>query len=191
MADRAAVRVIDRAWVESAAASHLARYATTRAHLTSLLVRRVRRAALKGAVVVEDLDAVVASVLDRHVALGTLDEAAWAEARARTLTRRGVASGVVHQRLRQKGVADPRAALAAVAEELRDEEGGSTLDPNLLAACAWARRRRVGAFARERTAGIDRKALGSMGRAGFSFAIAHRVLGMSLDEADEILIKLS
>jgi hypothetical protein len=39
---------IDAAWVEGAAAEHLARYSSTRAHLKQLLLGRIRRAALKG-----------------------------------------------------------------------------------------------------------------------------------------------
>jgi regulatory protein len=212
-----APRTIDAGWLEWAAAEHLARYSSTRAHLKTLLQGRIRRAKLKGAPVVEDIGAVLDAVLDKHVTLGTLNDAAWAETKARSLTRRGVASAVVKQRLRQKGVSDATTAMETVAEEMRgpvgeDGEEGEAVSTDLVAACAWARRKRIGAFsrdaadpeeeapeptdrnqaraARDAARKAENKLLASMGRAGFSFAIARRVLEMSLEEAEELLLKL-
>ncbi|MDP2314686.1 MAG: RecX family transcriptional regulator [Pseudomonadota bacterium] len=210
-----APRAIDAGWVEWAVAEHLARYSSTRSHLETLLKARVRRAAHKGAPVPENIREILATVLDRHVELGTLNDAAWAEMKARSLTRRGVASAVVKQRLRQKGVPDATTAMETVAEELRgpavDGEEREEVATDLIAACAWARRKRVGAFARDaadpedtpeptdrgqaRAArdaarAAEQKLLASMARAGFPFAIARRVLQMSLEEADELLLRM-
>ncbi len=207
---------IDAAWVEGAAAEHLARYSSTRAHLKQLLLGRIRRAKLKGRPAAEDIAEIIEAVLDRHVALGTLNDAAWAEMKARSLTRRGVASAVVKQRLREKGVPDATAAMVAVADEMRGPASDAEDVPtDLVAACVWARRKRIGPFSRDEkhdpNAGDDapvstdrhalraardaeraaeQKILASMGRAGFSFTIARQVLQLDRDEADALLQKL-
>jgi len=208
-------RTIDAGWIEWAASEHLARYSSTRANLKKLLQGRVRRGVAKGAPVAENIGAIIDTVLDKHVALGTLNDAAWAETKARSLTRRGVSSSVVKQRLRQKGVPDATTAMETVAEELRDPvqaDGteGDAVASDLVAACAYARRKRIGPFARDtgeeeapeptdrkelRAArdaarAAENKVLASMGRSGFSFAIAKKVLAMERDEAEELLLKL-
>ena len=201
------VRTLDTAWVERAVAEHLARYSCTRAHLRTLIDRRIRKAAREGGVIQPDLMEQLDVVLERHVGLGTLNDAAWAEMKARSLTRRGVGKALVTQRLRQEGIPDARPALDVVAEELQgsDEE---QLVPDIVAACAWARRKRVGAFAREveevpeptdrgaaraardATRAAERKVLAAMGRAGFSYQLARRVLELSREEAEELLLRL-
>jgi len=184
--------------------------------LKQLLLGRIRRAALKGRPAAVDIAETIEAVLDRHVALGTLNDAAWAEMKARSLTRRGVASAVVKQRLREKGVPDATAAMVAVADEMRGPASDAEDVPtDLVAACVWARRKRIGPFSRDEkhdpNAGDDapvstdrhalraardaeraaeQKILASMGRAGFSFTIARQVLQLDRDEADALLQKL-
>jgi regulatory protein len=208
-------RTIDAGWIEWAASEHLARYSSTRANLKKLLQGRVRRGVAKGAPVAEGIAAIIDAVLDKHVELGTLNDTAWAETKARSLTRRGVSSSMVKQRLRQKGVTDGTAAMETVAEEMRgpanvDGEEADPVATDLVAACAYARRKRIGPFARDtgeeeapeptdrkelRAArdaarAAENKVLASMARSGFSFGIAKQVLAMDRDEADELLLKL-
>ncbi len=202
---------IQRGWVESAVAEHVARYNSPRAHVKRLLLNRIRTAQRKGRTVEDGIEAVIDEVLARHVELGTIDDAAWAESRARSLTRRGVASQVVGQRLREKGIADVAPALAAVREAARSPDIGegtsADVHPDVVAGCAWARRKHVGPFARdaEPEPAADRagqraqqeaaraaanKTLSAMARAGFSFDVCRKVLAMERDEADELLLRL-
>ncbi len=204
---------IDKGWVERAAADHLARYATPRAHLRRLLLNRIRNAVRKGREVEEGIELAIDEVLDRHVGLGTIDDAAWAETRARALTRRGVASQVVGQRLRQHGITDVAPALASVREAALSPDRGEgqqrDVPPDVVAGCAWARRKRAGPYAREgepEPEGLSRdeqrarreaersagqKTLSAMARAGFSYDVCTRVLAMDRDAADELLRRLA
>jgi regulatory protein len=80
-----------------------------------------------------------------------------------------------------KGVAaaDMAAAYAGIGDERSD------LD--LAAACAFARRRRLGPYRRE---DADKaRELGAFARAGFSRAVAEAVLGCEDDEAVEGLLR--
>lgn len=210
------VPTIDAGWVEWAVAAHVARFASPRARIEQLLRARVRKATMKGAVVPPNLDEMIAEVLDKHVGHGTIDDAAWAAGRARSLTRRGVPVSVVKQRLRERGIKDTAPAMVAIevlvqapvvpvgprSEALGDgigdgmgEEAGDGWDdreetpPDVVAGCAYARRKRVGPFSR--SASPDRqKELGAMARAGFSFTVAKRVLAMEREAADELLDRL-
>lgn len=189
--------------MEWVVANHVARYASPRARIEQLLRQKVIRARARGAEIAEDIDTVIQSVLDAHEAHGTVDDAAWAHARARSLTRRGVPGGVVKQRLRERGIRDGRAAMAAVAEDARpgpapgaaEGDAEPEVDLDLLAGCAWARRKRAGPFEREPAEGADipaarAKALNAMARSGFSFEVARRVLAMGRDEAEDLLRRL-
>ena len=184
---------IDAAWVEWAVATHVSRYSSPRGHVERLLRVRVRKAERQGAEVPADLDLWLRETLDKHVRLGTIDDAAWAENRARGLTRRGVSRSGVGQRLRERGIANPAAALTVIAGELAAAAGPDeeAVSPDLIAACAWARRRRFGPFARS-AGGADaaKKALAAMGRAGFSWGVSKRVLEMELQEAERLLERL-
>ena len=75
------------------------------------------------------------------------------------------------------------------------EAVGHDVGAELAAAIAFARKRRLGPFAREEAEPLDRdarrvaerKALGTMARAGFDFGVCERVLRMDRDDADERL----
>ena len=97
-----------------------------------------------------------------------LDDAAYAAARVQSLHRRGESVRAMRARLAAKGVsaadvADALAVLRAAAP-----------DPDLAAACAFARRRRLGPF--RRAPADHARELGAFARAGFSRRVAEAVL---------------
>ena len=171
-------RPIDAALLEEWALSYLARYASTAENLRRVLRRRARRRlGVDGAP--QDraggpVDPLIEALVARCRESGLVDDAAYAAGRA----RRGQAQGRPLRRiaagLAAKGVgaADAEAAVAA----LRDGAG----DPDLAAACAFARRRRLGPF---RAGPAERtRELGAFARAGFSRRTAEAVLACP-DEA--------
>ena len=164
-----------------AALAHLARYATTEAGLARVLANRVRRWARAAGVEDEaslaGLRAAVARVVARLAAAGAVSDAAFAEARARSLARGGRSRAAIAAALAAKGAGE--AAAAAVAEALPDREA------ELAAACIAARRRRIGPFAAGATdAEARRRALAALARAGFPRAVAEAVLSMDAAEAE-------
>lgn len=150
---------------------YLERYASSAAHLRRLLARKVARsAAAHGTDEAEGLRAVDALLAELR-RLGLLDDAAYAEGRARALHRRGQSARAIRAALRQRGVPGEivDGALAALAEQ--------AAEPDLAAALAYARRRRIGPYrggpadpeARERE-------LAALGRRGFTYETARRVV---------------
>jgi regulatory protein len=156
--------------LENAALHYLERFASSAAHLRRVLMRRVERSArvhgtdrAEGAALVDDIVA-------RFVRSGLVDDRVYAEGRAAALFRRGTAPRAIRAALRVKGVAGETidAALDAL-------DAGA--DPELMAATALARRRRLGPFrpAEARTGRRD-KDLAALARAGFGYDVARRVI---------------
>jgi regulatory protein len=162
-------RPLTAASLEDAALAYLGNYASSSANLRRVLLRRVKRAAEGGA---EEAEAakIIDALIARFLASGLLDDRAHAGQAAASLHRRGVPAAGIRYRLAQKGLARELidAALGALAAE-----GGS----ELAAACALARRRRLGPFRPQgERAAQHRRDLGILARAGFGFAVARRVL---------------
>jgi regulatory protein len=172
----------DAASLHEAALAHLARYATTRTGLLRVLDRRILRWIHAGG----DEDAAQAAraaarqVVDRLVASGLLDDAAFAEARARALTRAGRSRRAVAAHLRARGVTEELTA-TALPEDAEAE---------FAAALAYARRRRIGPFrAGEAEAKAAQKELAAMARAGFAQELARRALAEDPDAAIETILR--
>ena len=158
--------------LERWALGYLARYASSAENLRRVLVRRVRRHAPDSAQQVrEQIDAIVA----RYQESGLLDDAVYAAARAASLHRRGDSLRAIRARLAAKGVASETAADAV--SGLRD----SISDPDIAAACAFARRRRLGPFRRGEAE--RQRELAAFARAGFSRRVAEAVLACADEEA--------
>lgn len=173
----------DEAALYQAALAHLARYATTAAGLRRVLRRRIERWVRAqpepGAVDAGPAMAAAETVLARLARAGALDDAAFAETRARSLMRGGRSAQSITTRLVAKGVA-PALARQAAAAGAEDE---------LAAALVVVRRRRLGAFRMgagdpARHAKEHARALGILARAGFSRETAERALATPAEEAE-------
>ena len=182
---------ITRPRLQRITAHYLERYSTSVDNLRRLLARRVHRAAAhhgddpaEGLQLVED-------ELERLQRIGLLNDGAYARGRARSLLRKGNGPRLVRVKLRQKGLAPELidAALAEVEAEL-------DLDPQRLAAALYARKRRIGQWARppRRPESDDERRqrrqrdLQRLARAGYSFELARFVVDASpgTPEAEEL-----
>lgn len=150
---------------------YLAQRTTTVGHLRTLLLRGARKREPDAAR--EDLEARADAVLAELVAVGALDDEAWARAKVASLRQRGNAVQGIRAKLRERQV-PPELVQAILAEE--DE------DARLLAALRHLRRRRLGAWGPDAD---PRAALTKLARAGFSYGIALRAVSMPPDEAHE------
>ncbi len=192
---------VSAAALHEAALTHLARYAATEAGLRRVLERRIDRwaRAQEGAAtaspatgaetpspigaeaVAETVAAARAAaraVVARLAAARALNDAEFAAARARSLTRAGRSRQAIAAHLAAKGVARETARAALPAEP----------EAELVAALIQARRRRLGPFrSDEADAAIRRKELGVLARAGFAQAVAAQALGTDRLEAEALI----
>jgi regulatory protein len=179
------------ALLHEAALNHLARFAATEAGLRRVLERRVDRWARRSEAAGEAPDAVAprAAEAKRHAATvarklagsGAVDDAAFAAARARRLSRGGRSRRAIAAHLAAKGVA--RDAADAALPEGEEAELDSAL--------ALCRRRRAGPFAPGPLPPEARlKALAVLARAGFPRGVAEAALDTPLEEAEARLAAL-
>lgn len=172
-------RKITRDRLYNITAAYLERFASPRAHLRRLLMRRVDQAIAVHGGERADFEPWVDEVLDEFVRLGVIDDARYAEARARTLVARGrstrnIEAGLAAKGLQRDAIGD---AIAVVAEDG---------DPTRRACAAYVKKRRLGPFRAPAERAAERtKDLAKLGRAGFPYGVAREIL--DLETAEEVL----
>lgn len=153
---------LDQAALERIALRYVERFQTTRAKLTRYLGDKVR---MRGWA--DERAADPAAIADRFADLGYIDDRAFAEAKAGSMTRRGLGAVRVRGALRHAGIGEEDTA----AVEPALEEGKA------VAALAFARRKRIGPWA---VAPADRpqreKQIAAMVRGGHGFALARALV---------------
>ena len=159
------------AYLKKAALFYLERYAAPAGHLRRLLLAKVARSARVHGTDPEDGAAAVEALIGRLIRTGLLDDAAYAAAHARSLRRRGASAYAVRGKLAAKGVAPELIEQALAALDAESDQ------PELAAALAFARRRRLGPYRPEaaRAAHRDRD-LAALGRQGFALETARKVI---------------
>lgn len=188
-----ATRAPDAAALHDAALNYVARYAATEAGLLRMLERRIDRWARLGQTAETERDTIAAqtaearqaarAVVARLAAAGAIDDAAFAESRARSLTRAGRSRRAIGAHLAAKGVD---------AETLRRILPQPDTDAELAAALVLARRRRIGPFragAPPDAAG-RRRELAVFARAGFPQSVAARALATDARQAEALVNQL-
>jgi regulatory protein len=179
----AAAAAIDRALIETWALRHLERYASSAENLRHVLKRRVRRRVGSDDDAVRAAGALIDALILRYRASGLLDDAAYAAGRAKSGLARGRSLRRIAAGLAAKGIGAEDAAAAVGALE----DGAA--DPELAAACAFARRRRLGPYRRDPGAAADRqRELAAFALAGFERRTAESVLACSDEAAVAALI---
>jgi regulatory protein len=157
--------------LEKIALFYLERFASSAENLRRVLARRVERSAwAHGTDRAAGLEA-AAAIVRRLQAAGLLDDRSYAEAKAASLQRRGRPLRGIRRELAQRGVAreDIETATAALAD--------AAAEPDLAAAIALARRRRLGPWrAAEARSEARSRDLAALGRAGFDYDTARRVI---------------
>ena len=171
------------------AVDYLGRYATSRHRLREVLGRFALRKLDKHEP--DEIAAAISATVTRCQTLGYLDDEAFAISQARSDRRQGRSQLSIRQRLRQHRLDDTTidAALDAADQDAANGE--------LLAACRFARRRRLGPFDRRQYENVkndqasaqrQQRQLGSLARAGFTMAISLTVIGLEDMDAAEMLI---
>jgi regulatory protein len=168
-----------------AALHYLARYAATEAGLRRVLDRRIdkwARAATDRDAVGEQVTAsrlAARAVVKRLAESGAVNDAVFAESRARSLIAAGRSRRAVAAGLAAKGVA------ADLARSVLPDDA----ETELAAALVLARKRRIGPY--RTSARADRlKEFGILARAGFPRGVAERALDTDAEDAEEAILRL-
>lgn len=163
-------RPLDPSSLQALAIRYVGRYATTRAKLADYLRRKITERGWT-----DDSSPPLAAIVERCVDAGYVDDQAFAEAKSRTLARRGYGYRRVESSLRQSGIA------RNITESLRPDA-----DSAFESAKSYARKKRIGMFC---SAPVDqlaaRRHFAAMIRAGHSVELA-RYFVNSVPDADSI-----
>jgi regulatory protein len=153
---------------------YVERFATTRARLAAYLGRKIRERGWTGSAPADP-----AALADKLAGLGYIDDRAFAEARASSMGRRGLGARRVTQALRFDGIEAEDAE--AVAPVIEADVTASAL--------AFARRKRIGPYAREAPDPKGReKQVAAMVRAGHAPSLAWTIARMAPgDDAESLL----
>jgi regulatory protein len=152
---------------------HLERYATSADNLRQVLYRRVLKAARHHETDMDQARAWIDDIVGGLVRARAVDDRSYADGKARSMSRRGQSKRKIQAYLASKGV--DRDTIDAALSALGEDDGN---DPDLDAAHAYARRRRIGPYRRdqESTPDLRQKELATLARAGFSYDIARQIL---------------
>jgi len=161
--------------VELAALDYLRRFSVPAARLRRHLRDKATRSAAAHGDALEDLFDEIDRVIPNLIARRLLDDDSHAEARVAALRDRGVAPGLIRQRIIAEGVSAERveAAIDRHLGDLRLTKASAALQSVVTA----ARRRRLGPFrAPDERAERRDKDLASLVRAGHPYALAKHVI---------------
>ena len=167
---------LDPETIARAALHYLERFDSSTANLRRVLLRRIRRHSRGAPVDLDRAAEIIDGLITRYQASHLLDDKRFARALATSLRARGSSRRAIISKLRVRGVSAP---LAQAALEAVDTE---TADAELAAAIALVRKRKLGPHRPEAERETEqRRDLGRLARAGFSFDVARRAL-----RADEV-----
>lgn len=156
--------------LENAALYYLQRYASSAENLRRVLMRRVERSARAHDTDREEGATFVDNIVQRYRDAKLLDDGAYAAMRVATLRRRGASARAIRASLMSKGVS------ADDIDQALDADRAETPKAELHAACAYARRRRLGPWhVSEREARRERD-LAALARQGYSVDTARQVI---------------
>ena len=179
-------RPITAKYLQNAAAFYLERYPSSAEGLRRVLNRRVAKAKMLDAPIMDNVQQAIEVVVAKFVDAGVIDDKAFAQTKARSLHRRGTSSRLTRQKLKMAGVDGD--TLDEAMEGLDVELDVTPAQRELRAAAALARRRRLGPYrpAEDRKDHRPRD-LATMARAGFAYDVAKKVIDAkdpdSLDES--------
>lgn len=160
--DRRPPPPLDGPALERLALRYVERFATTRGRLADYLRRKIRERGWGDGPPADPV-----ALAERMASLGYVDDRAYAEAKMGAMTRRGLGARRIGQAFRADGIGEEDAGSLAPA----------IADGAVEAALVFARRRRIGPWAREP---LDRaareKQLATMLRAGHAMPLARRIV---------------
>ena len=179
-------RPITAKYLQNAATFYLERYPSTAEGLRRVLNRRVAKARMLDAPVMENVKQAIESIVAKFVDAGVIDDKAFAQTKARSLHRRGTSSRVTRQKLKMAGVDGDELEQAMAGLDIELDVTPAQREQR--AAAALARRRRLGPWRPVEDRKDHRlRDLATMARAGFAYDLARKIVdAASPDALDEV-----
>ena len=157
--------------LKNAGLRYLERYAASTQSLRDVLTRRISKAQYSDSPDPCTLKRWIDDIIEQFTNAGLLNDRLFAQARAESLFNKGSSIKMIRSKLTKKGIVG--VVLDEVVSDLVDE----WKNPDLRAAIRFSQRKKIGPFRvrGDRDVFVKRD-LASLGRAGFSFAIAKKIV---------------
>ena len=182
MTRRRPLKPVTKKYLGNAARYYLEQRATSVAHLRRILTRKAARRLEVHEGDSEEVAGWIEEVLEEMIRLGALNDELFVEQRARSMHRSGRSTRAIRSKLFEKGLGSSAidVGIASLLEEAPDADW--------VAACRHARRRGLGPFRRADREARPERELASLARAGFSYALARRILeSEDREELEEVI----
>jgi regulatory protein len=163
---------LDGERLRAIALTYVGRYATSCARLAAYLDRKIAERGWS-----DQAPPPVAAIITQFAELGYVNDEAFAKSRSESLLRRGYGPSRLKISLRVSGIGT----------EIIDE--ATDIDPEnaFAAAMIFARRKRIGPYARNAISpDIRQKMIASMLRAGHSYAMSQKILALSANDITDL-----
>ena len=180
-------RKISERYLYNAGIHYLKRYTASVAHFKRIMTRKIDKS-LKhhNEPSQEECLKLLQGITEKMIELGFLNDDQYTIGMVTSLRKRGASRRNILAKLSQKGL-DKELILSTLEsiDNARQSSDENT-DPDYQAALIFARKKRLGPYARHDLSELDtekqekakRRALGALARAGFSFDIANRILSL-------------
>lgn len=177
---RRAPRRMNPARLERIAVAHLERFGSSVANLRRVLRRRIERSCEEHDDDAARFEAPLDALIEKLQRIGVLDDRRYGRSLVKSARARGTSSLGIRMKLRHKGLD------AGLCDELLQDEAGE--DAEAEAAWRYARRRRLGPFRSdpELRRECRQRDLAALGRRGFGYAVASRVIDADEDDAPPV-----
>jgi len=163
---------------------YLQRYAASTNHFKDVMARKAKRSCMHH----QDQDyqkclQLIEELAVKFVQAGLLDDEAFAYGLATSYRRQGLSCRMICQKMKMKGLSEDQIQSALQDVDSRNNTS-SIIDPELRAALAFAKKKRLGIFYQgdELKRPDHQKALGRFARAGFSYEIANKILAIESED---------
>ncbi|MDH5722109.1 MAG: RecX family transcriptional regulator [Alphaproteobacteria bacterium] len=159
---------------------YLQRYAASTNHFKDVMARKAKRSCMYH--LDQDFSKclkLIDELADKFAQVGLLDDESYAYGLASSYRRQGLSFRMIVQKMKIKGLDDNQIQTALQKVDCTSNIS-SIADPELRAALAFARKKRLGIFYQgdELKRPEHQKALGRFARAGFSYDIANKILAI-------------
>jgi regulatory protein len=166
--ERKRLQPLDAERLRALALAYVGRYATSCARLATYLNRKIAERGW-----IDENVPPVAEIVTQFGSLGYVDDEAFAKTRSESLLRRGYGPNRLRIALRVSGIGTDIIDRAA---DVDDENA-------LAAALVFARRKRIGPYARDAlTPDIRQKMMATLLRAGHSYDISRKILALTAND---------
>ncbi len=167
---------ITATYLHNAGLYYLQRFSSSSANFRKVMMRKIDRSCAAHADLNrEECKKLLESQITRFQEAGLLNDAAYSRGMVDSLRRRGLSARMIHAKLQSKGMGREE-----IEKALATYDETASEDPEIAAALKFARRKKIGPFAKGPQE--PQKSLAAMARAGFTYETARRVLEMNEEE---------